>query len=557
MRWLRKNFWGMAILAAVTIATVLVVRHYRQSGRMTILEAQAMDMSRMKPPVGVAPVAVETVEPQDFTASVTYTGTISPYSDQDIFPRVEGLLRGLTAYNGDRVRQGQLLATVYAPEVGAEAQAARYAGKAAQADVAMARAEIARSKAAVLAAVASRVRTESESASAEAEAEAAKEAIASAEQELVAARAESEYWRAEIRRMSSLLSTGAVSQEGYDREKAQAATADAIVAQKEANLRQSKSSASAAEKRAAAARAGVQAATEEIAAAQSDLQHAKKGLVFKRAASDQASSQAAAAAAVSSYRELRAPFAGVVTRRYVHPGTLVGPDKAVLNIAQMDRVRVQANVAEDDVGKVRLGAAVVVVSASGIRREGRVTSISPAADPASRTAVAEAVIHNEDGKFTLGAYVRVHISVEKLDNIIAVPSQAVIVRDGRSYIWIVRSGEDSGGGVVYTCPMHPEVRESKPGECPKCGMTLIPSRRERGKKGTAHLAEVKVGPSGGDRTAILSGLSRGDRVIYAGFENLNEGDPVQPVPWGEAGPKTLPLPPPTPAGGKMSHTMRM
>jgi hypothetical protein len=25
---------------------------------------------------------------------------------------------------------------------------------------------------------------------------------------------------------------------------------------------------------------------------------------------------------------------------------------------------------------------------------------------------------------------------------------------------------------VYTCPMHPEVREPKPGSCPKCGMTL-------------------------------------------------------------------------------------
>jgi hypothetical protein len=28
--------------------------------------------------------------------------------------------------------------------------------------------------------------------------------------------------------------------------------------------------------------------------------------------------------------------------------------------------------------------------------------------------------------------------------------------------------------VVYTCPMHPDVRSSKPGKCPKCGMTLVP-----------------------------------------------------------------------------------
>ncbi len=30
------------------------------------------------------------------------------------------------------------------------------------------------------------------------------------------------------------------------------------------------------------------------------------------------------------------------------------------------------------------------------------------------------------------------------------------------------------GGVVYTCPMHPEVRQDRPGTCPKCGMALEP-----------------------------------------------------------------------------------
>jgi Cu+-exporting ATPase len=33
---------------------------------------------------------------------------------------------------------------------------------------------------------------------------------------------------------------------------------------------------------------------------------------------------------------------------------------------------------------------------------------------------------------------------------------------------------DSSASVVYTCPMHPEVRQDKPGDCPKCGMALEP-----------------------------------------------------------------------------------
>lgn len=32
--------------------------------------------------------------------------------------------------------------------------------------------------------------------------------------------------------------------------------------------------------------------------------------------------------------------------------------------------------------------------------------------------------------------------------------------------------ETSPQGAVYTCPHHPEVKQSNPGECPKCGMKL-------------------------------------------------------------------------------------
>jgi Cu+-exporting ATPase len=38
----------------------------------------------------------------------------------------------------------------------------------------------------------------------------------------------------------------------------------------------------------------------------------------------------------------------------------------------------------------------------------------------------------------------------------------------------ITKGESSAAGTVYTCPMHPEVQQNHPGECPKCGMTLEP-----------------------------------------------------------------------------------
>ena len=37
--------------------------------------------------------------------------------------------------------------------------------------------------------------------------------------------------------------------------------------------------------------------------------------------------------------------------------------------------------------------------------------------------------------------------------------------------------EAPAGSVEYVCPMHPDVRSDEPGECPKCGMNLVPKRK--------------------------------------------------------------------------------
>lgn len=34
------------------------------------------------------------------------------------------------------------------------------------------------------------------------------------------------------------------------------------------------------------------------------------------------------------------------------------------------------------------------------------------------------------------------------------------------------------GDVIYTCPMHPEIKQNSPGKCPKCGMNLVPEKSE-------------------------------------------------------------------------------
>ena len=41
-----------------------------------------------------------------------------------------------------------------------------------------------------------------------------------------------------------------------------------------------------------------------------------------------------------------------------------------------------------------------------------------------------------------------------------------------------------GQAVTYTCPMHPEIHATKPGNCPKCGMTLVKEKPKVVKKQT-------------------------------------------------------------------------
>jgi len=56
---------------------------------------------------------------------------------------------------------------------------------------------------------------------------------------------------------------------------------------------------------------------------------------------------------------------------------------------------------------------------------------------------------------------------------------------------------EAAAGTIYTCPMHPEVRMDKPGECPKCGMKLQPEKAGGGSP--ASPGGAMPGMPGGDK----------------------------------------------------------
>lgn len=68
--------------------------------------------------------------------------------------------------------------------------------------------------------------------------------------------------------------------------------------------------------------------------------------------------------------------------------------------------------------------------------------------------------------------------------------------------------------VVYTCPMHPEVQQAKPGNCPKCGMTLV--------KKTIKVAAPKTAPKKAVKTNTNAKKSTTTAKTSTGNDDVRE-----------------------------------
>ena len=540
--WARKHAWSLVILIGFLILSMWAVRHFKRPGQMTVIESQAMDMSAMKPPVGSVPVATEIVSRGPFSARVRYTGSVAAYTEQTVYPRVEGWLTDLKVYDGDKIRAGQVLAILDAPDVRSRLNEATFGQIMASKEVPIAQSNLARMRAELSAS-----RREIQAAgqdvdAARARLAASEQMVTQAEKELKSAQASFAYWKAEFNRQASLLKEGAVSQQEYDSERAQMIAAEAEVASKQAGVKEAKANVRAAKAELSGKESQVKIARDRAAAANAALSGASGEVAQKTASAEMARAARETAAAFDKYRRIQSPLAGIVTKRFLSPGVLVSPGMAILNIAQIDRVRLQANVAEEDLGSVRLGSQVIAHTVKGPARTIRavVTSISPTADQTSRTAVVEAVVPNPGHYLWPGDFVSMEIATSSSRDALTVPNSALATKDGQDAVWITRCTTVSGK-TTYYCTMHPEVESTKPGICPKCRMDLVPKEATTGK--TAHLSPVTVGMTDGERTEILSGLNAGDEVIYAGNRYLKEGDAVTLTKWGETGPAELPPPP--------------
>ncbi|MFN8656821.1 MAG: efflux RND transporter periplasmic adaptor subunit [Candidatus Obscuribacterales bacterium] len=515
--WLRKNFWGLVTLVVVTVICVAIVQIFKKPGQMSVIESQAMDMSAMVPPKGAVPVGIAQVQRQNIDGSVTYTGTVQAFTDEDIYPRVTGRITSMPVYAGDRVRKGQLLVQLD-PVNDSEYSAKREEAASAE-DAAMHNAGIAKS----------------EFSQAKYQLEAAQEAEQAAKDGVDEAQANLTYWKPEVERQSALLKAQVVSLDEYQKEASELRAAEAKVEQAKAKLRE-----------AGKTKLATQAAFEAM------LHH----IGHQSSAAREAQAVLKNAKIYETYTRIVAQDDGVVTKRIVSPGVVVNSTMLLLKIAHVKQVRIQAEVATEDAEKINLGDKVFIKSSedSNDQFTASITSIFPAADPASRTFTVEALLDNPlslsdrrsakvgtiaQYRFLPGQYVIMQIVTGQRDGL-TIPTSAVVWREGKAQVWKAVGGSGSESRPAqYTCLMHPQIIRDKPGKCPICGMTLVP--KVIGGKKVAELVDIKIGLSNPDRTEVKQGLSEGDSVIFAGYQNLQAGVAVVDAQWGRSGPTKLPL----------------
>lgn len=528
----RSIFGGLILLGLILWGAVYAVNHFRRAGAMTPIEVQAMDMN-LPAPAGTAPVELATVESGQIESTVRYTGQAVGFVEQDVTPRITGTITMLNVYAGDRVKRGQLLARLdtsqSAPLVANQRAGlnmarqgvgvARKEYQQALAAINEAHAEVGMKTGAIESVRADLTAAQEEHSNAQAQLDATQSMNSDAAAQLQAAQADQQYWRDEISRETSLLKAGAVTQEEYQRERAQAENADAKVLQGQARVMQAQAQIRGAQSAARKAEAMIASAKSKVDQAQAELNShyahvrsteaasdsARQKIVQAQAGVQQAQATLAGASATQGYSDIRSQTDGVVTQRVISPGVLVSPGQTILRISQIKPIRLQANVSESDLSKVRVGTRILVNNQDGNLKPlmAQITSVAPSVDPTGRTGVVEAIVPNQDRRFLPGQYVTMDISTGRNMNTLRIPTRAL------------RYHAAPSGGVISTQAI-PSVWVAEP---------IV------GQEGqyTGREVEVKVGLSDEKSTEILAGLKVGQKVVVAGQDYLKNGDNVAPA----------------------------
>lgn len=189
-----KTVITLAVFAVLIGGISIITKQFKPPSSMAGMEGMSMeDMMRVDGSSNPTPVKVESVKPGVMEANVRYTGTVRPYLEVTVYPRVGGQLTEYSAYPGNKVKAGQVLARLNATELTDEVEGAKTEMEAARAD-----------------------------------AQASRDELNEQRREIERMAAESTYLQTRVQRTEQvLLNSGAIARLDYDKQKSEATAAKA------------------------------------------------------------------------------------------------------------------------------------------------------------------------------------------------------------------------------------------------------------------------------------------------------------------------------------------
>ncbi|WP_372715569.1 efflux RND transporter periplasmic adaptor subunit [Immundisolibacter sp.] len=144
---------------------------------------------------------------------------------------------------------------------------------------------------------------------------------------------------------------------------------------------------------------------------------------------------------------LRAPFDGVAGLRQVSPGAYVQPGQDLVNLEDLDPLKIEFRVPERHAGAMTVGRALMlrVDAVSGREFSGEIYAIDPRLDAATRTFALRGRVPNSDGLLRPGMFAQVELTVGERPQAIVIPEQAIVPRGEKLYVFKVVDGR-----VVFT-----------------------------------------------------------------------------------------------------------
>lgn len=159
-------------------------------------------------------------------------------------------------------------------------------------------------------------------------------------------------------------------------------------------------------------------------------------------------------------QEIKAPFDGIAGARTVSPGDYVTAATAITTIDDLSRLKVDFQVPERFVGRVKPGSAFTLLAQTPtgeVRTEGKVYFVSSIIDRASRSSQVKGFLNAETPGLKPGMFANIEIVLQVRHAVIAVPEGAILTSASGPQLIAVRDKE--GGKVAAFVPVQLGLRE--------------------------------------------------------------------------------------------------